>query len=92
MGVRDPEVGKFRKNNLKLSRPRFNFGAKQKSELLNFVLEGHPNEQVDKIIDEQVDNNFLNVKLEKTILRKKLSFHLHFRRLTSACIKTRPFC
>ena len=42
MGVRDPEVGKFQKNNLKLSRPRFNFGAKQKSELQNFVLEGHP--------------------------------------------------
>ena len=37
-----PEVGKF-KNNLKLSRPRFNFGAKQKSKLQNFVLEGHPN-------------------------------------------------
>ncbi len=42
MGVRDPKVGKFRKNNLKLSRPWFNFGAKQKSELQNFVLEGHP--------------------------------------------------
>ncbi len=38
-----PTLGKFRKNNLKLSRPRFNFGAKQKSELQNFVLEGHPN-------------------------------------------------
>ncbi len=42
MGVKDPEVQKFRKKNLKLSRPRFNFGAKQKSELKNFVLEGHP--------------------------------------------------
>ena len=42
MGVRDPEVRKFRKNNSKLFRPRFNFGAKQKSELKNFVLEGHP--------------------------------------------------
>ena len=39
--VRDPEVGKFRKKNLKLSRPSFNIGAKQKSELQNFVLEGH---------------------------------------------------
>ncbi len=28
---------------LKLSRPRFNIGAKQKSKLQNFVLEGHPN-------------------------------------------------
>ncbi len=27
---------------MKLSGPRFNFGAKQKSELQNFVLEGHP--------------------------------------------------
>ena len=44
MGLRDPEVGKFQKNNLKLSRPRFNFGVKQKSELQNFVLEGHPSE------------------------------------------------
>ena len=35
--MRDPE-----KKYLKLSRPRFNFGAKQKSELQNFVLEGHP--------------------------------------------------
>ena len=42
MGVRDPEVRKFRRNNLKLSRPRFNFCAKQKSALQNFVLEGHP--------------------------------------------------
>ena len=42
MGVKDPEVQKFRKKNLKLSRLRFNFGAKQKSELKNFVLEGHP--------------------------------------------------
>ncbi len=42
MGVRDPEVGKFQKNNLKSSRPRFNFDAKQKSELQNFVLERHP--------------------------------------------------
>ena len=42
IGVRDPEVRKFWKNNLKLSRPRFNFGTKQKSELQNFVLEGHP--------------------------------------------------
>ncbi len=48
MGVRGPEVEKFQKNYLKLSRPRFNFGAKQKSELQNFVLEGHPNEQVTK--------------------------------------------
>ncbi len=43
MGVRDPEVRKFRKNDLKISRPRFNFGTKQKSELQNFVLEGHTN-------------------------------------------------
>ena len=42
MGVRDPEVEKFREKNLRLSMPRFNFGAKQKSELQNFVLEGHP--------------------------------------------------
>ncbi len=27
---------------MKLSRPRFNVGAMQKSELKNFVLEGHP--------------------------------------------------
>ncbi len=46
MGVKDPEVQKFRKKNLKLSRLRFNFGAKQKSELKNFVLEGHPTVQV----------------------------------------------
>ncbi len=30
------------KKKLKLSRPRFTFGAKQKSELQNFALEGHP--------------------------------------------------
>ncbi len=48
MGVKDPEVGKFREKKLKLSRPRFNFGARQKSELPNFVLEGHPN-----VLDQQ---------------------------------------
>ena len=42
MRMRDPEVRKFWKNNLKSSRPRFNFGAKQKSEFQNFVMEGHP--------------------------------------------------
>ncbi len=42
MGVKEPEVGKFRKKYLKLSRPRFNFGAKQKSEPHNFALEGYP--------------------------------------------------
>ncbi len=46
MGVKDPEVQKFRKKNLKSSRLRFNFGAKQKSELKNFVLEGHPKDPV----------------------------------------------
>ncbi len=39
MGLKDPEVRKFWKKKLKLSRPSFNFGAKQKSELQNFVLE-----------------------------------------------------
>ncbi len=32
MGVRDPEVGKFQKNILKLSRPRVITGAKEKFE------------------------------------------------------------
>ncbi len=41
-GVRDPEVGKIPKIFFELFRPRVNFGAKQKSELKNFVLEGHP--------------------------------------------------
>ncbi len=41
--VNQNEVEKFRKNFLKLFRPRANFGAKEKVELQNFVLEGHPN-------------------------------------------------
>ena len=66
MGVRDPEVGKFWKK-IELSRPRFNFGAKQKSELQNFVLEGHPNALLLNIIDhialaKQGDNALGSVK------------------------------
>ncbi len=53
MGMKDPEVGKFRKNKLTLSRPRFNLGAKQKSELQNFVLEGHPTVSLGLFMDKE---------------------------------------
>ena len=44
-GVRDREVGRFRKNVFELFRPRVNFDGKQKDDLKNFVPEGHPTPQ-----------------------------------------------
>ncbi len=40
-GVNDPKIGLFRKFSLKLFRPNVNFGAKQKSAMQNFLLEGN---------------------------------------------------
>ncbi len=41
-----PEVRRFqKKKKIELSRPRVNFGGKQKVDLRNFVPEGHPNKQ-----------------------------------------------
>ena len=45
-GVNKNEVERFKKNFLELSRPRVNFGAKEKVELQTFVLAGHPREKV----------------------------------------------
>ncbi len=41
MGLRIPKAKNSEK--MELFGPRFNFGAKQMSELQNFVLKGHPN-------------------------------------------------
>ena len=57
---------------LKFTRPRFNFGAKQKSKLQNFVLEGHPTVEVHTHctkmqpgVDKSSTASFLHIKLNR---------------------------